>query len=84
MSIRIEKNLFDTSQLLKSRLLIRATLQMKGMRKRYFTGGGILLAAIVYLLYLSLGSSVSYYVTVSELYNVEANVKRLKSMMQVE
>ena len=37
------------------------------MRKRYFVGGGILLLVIGYLLYLSLGSSVSYYLTVSEL-----------------
>jgi cytochrome c-type biogenesis protein CcmE len=36
------------------------------MKKRYFVGGGILLAAIIYLFYLSFGSSVSYYVTVSE------------------
>ena len=39
------------------------------MRRRYFLGGGILLAAVIYLLYLSFGSSVSYYVTVSEFYD---------------
>lgn len=39
------------------------------MRKFHFISGGILLAVIIYLLYLSLGSSVSYYVTVSEFYN---------------
>ena len=36
------------------------------MKKRYLIGGGIILIALVYLLYLSFGSSVSYYVTVSE------------------
>ena len=39
------------------------------MRKRYFIGGGMLLAAVIYLLYLSFGSSVSYYVTVSEFFD---------------
>ena len=39
------------------------------MRKRYFIGGGILLVVVVYLLYLSFGSSVSYYVTVSEFFD---------------
>lgn len=39
------------------------------MRKRYFIGGGILLVAVIYLLYLSFGSSVSYYVTVSEFFD---------------
>ena len=39
------------------------------MRKKYFIGGGILLVAVIYLLYLSFGSSVSYYVTVSEFYD---------------
>ena len=38
------------------------------MKKRYLFGGGILLVAIAYLLYLSFGSSVSYYVTVSEFF----------------
>ena len=38
------------------------------MRKRYFIGGGILLVVVVYLLYLSFSSSVSYYVTVSEFF----------------
>lgn len=39
------------------------------MRKRYIIGGGILLVAVIYLIYLSFGSSVSYYVTVSEFFN---------------
>ena len=34
--------------------------------KKYIIGGSILVLAVGYLLYLSLGSSVSYYVTVSE------------------
>jgi cytochrome c-type biogenesis protein CcmE len=38
------------------------------MRKRLIIGGIILLLVIVYLLYLSLSSSVAYYVTVSEFY----------------
>jgi cytochrome c-type biogenesis protein CcmE len=38
------------------------------MRKQYFIGGGILLVVIIYLLYLSFGSSASYYVTVSEFF----------------
>lgn len=37
------------------------------MRKRYLVGGGILVAAVGFLIYTSLGSSVSYYLTVSEL-----------------
>ena len=36
------------------------------MKKRYLIGGGILVLAVAYLLYLSFGSSVDYYVTVSE------------------
>ncbi len=44
------------------------------MRKRYIIGGGILLAAIIYLLYLSFGNAVSYYVTVSELYDRETEL----------
>ena len=36
------------------------------MNKRYIIGGGILLIVVGYLFYLSLGSAVSYYVTVSE------------------
>ena len=36
------------------------------MRKRYLIGGLILVIAVGYLLYLSFGSSVSYYLTVSE------------------
>jgi len=39
------------------------------MKKRYFIGGGVVLAAVIYLLYLSFGSSVSYYVTVSEFFD---------------
>jgi len=38
------------------------------VKKRYLIGGGILLVVVAYLLYLSFGSSVSYYVTVSELF----------------
>jgi cytochrome c-type biogenesis protein CcmE len=38
------------------------------MKKRYLVSGGILLAAIIYLLYLSFGNAASYYVTVSEFY----------------
>jgi cytochrome c-type biogenesis protein CcmE len=44
------------------------------MRKRYFIGGGILLAAVIYLLYLSFGNAVSYYVTVSEFYDRETEL----------
>ena len=47
----------------------------KVMRKRYFIGGGILLAAVIYLLFLSFGSSVSYYVTVSGFYDREAEFR---------
>lgn len=36
------------------------------MRKRYYIGGGILTIAVGLLVYASLGSSVSYYLTVSE------------------
>lgn len=45
------------------------------MRKRYFIGGGLLLVAIIYLLYLSFGNAVSYYVTVSEFYNRETELR---------
>ncbi len=38
------------------------------MRKKYLIGGIILLVVVGYLLYLSFGSSVSYYVTVSEFF----------------
>jgi cytochrome c-type biogenesis protein CcmE len=44
------------------------------MRKRYYISGVILLAAIIYLLYLSFGNAVSYYVTVSELYDRETEL----------
>ena len=37
------------------------------MRRRYLVGGGILVLAIAALVSVSLGSSVSYYLTVSEL-----------------
>ena len=39
------------------------------MGKKYIIGGSILLVAVAYLLYLSFGSSVSYYVTVSEFFD---------------
>jgi cytochrome c-type biogenesis protein CcmE len=35
-------------------------------KKRYLIGGGIIVLAVVYLITLSLGNSVSYYLTVSE------------------
>ena len=38
------------------------------MKKRYLIGGLILVIVLGYLLYLSFGSSVSYYVTVSEFF----------------
>ena len=38
------------------------------MKKKYLIGGIILVLVTGYLLYLSFGSSVSYYVTVSEFY----------------
>ena len=44
------------------------------MKKRYLVSGGILLIAIIYLLYLSFGNAVSYYVTVSEFYDREAEL----------
>ena len=42
---------------------------MKGktVRKRFLFGGIVLLLAVSYLLYLSFGDSISYYLTVSEL-----------------
>jgi cytochrome c-type biogenesis protein CcmE len=50
------------------------------MKKRLIIGGGIILIAVVYLLYLSFGSSVSYYVTVSEFFErsdelLETNIR---------
>jgi len=39
------------------------------MKKKYLIGGAIVLLAVIYLLYLSFGSSVSYYVTISEFYD---------------
>jgi cytochrome c-type biogenesis protein CcmE len=41
---------------------------MRGMKKRYLIGVGILVIVVAYLIYLSFGSSVSYYVTVSEFF----------------
>ena len=41
---------------------------MRGMKKRYLIGGLILIIVVAYLIYLSFGSSVSYYVTVSEFF----------------
>ena len=38
------------------------------MKKRYLIGGVILIIVVAYLIYLSFGSSVSYYVTVSEFF----------------
>jgi len=38
-----------------------------GLRKRYLIGGLIVCLAVGYMLYMSFGSSVTYYVTVSEL-----------------
>lgn len=35
-------------------------------KKRYLIGGGIIVLAVAYLITLSLGNSVSYYLTVSE------------------
>jgi cytochrome c-type biogenesis protein CcmE len=40
-----------------------------GIRKRYLVGALVLVSAVGYLLYLSFGSSVSYYVTVSEFFD---------------
>jgi cytochrome c-type biogenesis protein CcmE len=42
---------------------------IRGIKKRYLIGGIILVAVVWYLLYMSLGSSVMYYVTVGELLN---------------
>jgi cytochrome c-type biogenesis protein CcmE len=39
------------------------------MKKKFLIGGVIILIAVIYLLYLSFGSSVSYYVTVSEFFD---------------
>ena len=39
------------------------------MKRRLLIGGCIILIAVGYLLYLSFGSSVSYYVTVSEFFD---------------
>jgi cytochrome c-type biogenesis protein CcmE len=37
------------------------------MKKRYLIGGIIIILAVAYLIFVNLGSSVSYYLTVSEL-----------------
>ena len=44
------------------------------MKKRYLIGGGILVVVVAYLLYLSFGTSVSYYVTVSEFLDKDAEL----------
>jgi cytochrome c-type biogenesis protein CcmE len=44
------------------------------MKKRYIIGGGIILAAMAYLLYLSFGGAVSYYVKVSEFFDKESEL----------
>ena len=44
-------------------------INIKTLKKRYLVGGLILIAAVGYLLYMSLSGSVMYYVTVSELLN---------------
>ena len=44
-------------------------INSRKMKKKYVIGGAVVLVAVVYLLYLSFGSSVSYYVTVSEFYD---------------
>jgi cytochrome c-type biogenesis protein CcmE len=46
----------------------------RNMKKKYIIGGVIVLAAIIYILYLNFGSSVSYYVTVSEFYERSAEL----------
>ena len=42
-------------------------VNVRGRKKRYFIGAVVFVAAVGYLLYMSLGSSVMYYVTVGEL-----------------
>jgi cytochrome c-type biogenesis protein CcmE len=44
-------------------------IKFRIMKKKFLIGGGVILIAVVYLLYLSFGSSVSYYVTVSEFFD---------------
>lgn len=44
------------------------------MKKRYIIGGVIILAAVVYLLYLSFSDAVNYYVTVSEFFDRESEL----------
>lgn len=44
------------------------------MKKRYIIGGCVILAAVVYLLYLSFGDAVSYYVKVSEFFDRESEL----------
>lgn len=43
-------------------------MSIRGIKKRYLVGAAIIVLAVGYLLYLSFGSSVSYYVTVSEFF----------------
>ena len=44
------------------------------MKKRYIIGGGIILVAVAYLLYLSFGNALSYYVKVSEFFDRESEL----------
>ena len=39
------------------------------LKKKYLIGGGIIILVVAYLIIVNLGSSVSYYLTVSELMN---------------
>ena len=48
------------------------------MKKRYLIGGGIIILAVAYLIVLSLGSSVSYYLTVSELMDKSNELQNTK------
>ena len=66
--------MFDTEFTIRVDLNQGFYFNFMTMRKRYFIGGGILLVVVIYLLYLSFGDSVSYYVTVSEFYDREAEL----------
>jgi len=46
-------------------------VKQEKMKKRYIFGGIILVLVVGYLIFLSMGSSVSYYLTVSELMEQE-------------
>lgn len=48
------------------------------MKKRYLIGGGIIILAVAYLIMISLNSSVSYYLTVSELMDKSSELKNTK------